>query len=211
MGSRKQICWRFRLIVQLNSVRIRKLLMPQGFKIFFWETVEVILISAAIILPIRYFLVQPFFVKGQSMEPTFEDGDYLIIDEISFRFRDLDRGEVVVFRFPKEPSQFYIKRVIGLPGETVEIKDGKVRIYPAGGGQSFALEEPYLSPGERTGGAQRMFIGSGSYFVLGDNRDASYDSRRWGLVSRSDIIGRVWLRPWPFANVRVFAAPAYQQ
>ncbi|MBI2633703.1 MAG: signal peptidase I [Parcubacteria group bacterium] len=178
-------------------------------KIFFWETVEVILISAAIILPIRYFLVQPFFVKGQSMEPTFEDGDYLIIDEISFRFREPERGEVVVFRFPKEPSQFYIKRVIGLPGETVEIKDGKVRIYPAGGGPTLVLEESYLAPGERTGGEQRMFIDAGSYFVLGDNRDASYDSRRWGLVSRSNTIGRVWLRPWPFTNARVFAAPIY--
>src|SRR3989344_8898539 len=88
---------------------------------FVWETIKVVVISLAIILPIRYYLVQPFFVKGASMEPSFEDGDYLLINEISYRFSAPERGDVIVFRYPKDRSQFFIKRIVGLPGETVEI------------------------------------------------------------------------------------------
>ncbi|MBI4160765.1 MAG: signal peptidase I [Candidatus Yanofskybacteria bacterium] len=86
---------------------------------FIWETVKIIIVSLAIIVPIRYFIVQPFFVKGASMESSFADGDYILIDEITYRFRNPDRGEVVVFRFPEDHSQFFIKRIIGLPNETL--------------------------------------------------------------------------------------------
>jgi len=182
--------------------------MMKGLKLFLLETVEVILISAAIILPIRYFLVQPFFVKGQSMEPTFRDRDYLIIDEVSFRLREPQRGEVVVFRFPQQPSQFYIKRIIGLPGETVEIADGRVKIIPRDGAPAV-LDERYLAPNEKTLGNARVTLGQNQFFVLGDNRDASYDSRRWGTLPKDDIIGRVWIRPWPVAMFSVFAAVDY--
>ena len=140
------------------------------------------------------------------MEPVFSDGDYLIIDEVSFRFREPDRGEVIVFRFPQAPSQFYIKRVIGLPGETVEIRDGKVRIYSAGDPSGFFLPEPYLAPGERTDGDLSVKVGQDEYFVLGDNRQASYDSRRWGMVPKIDIIGRVWVRPWPIPHFDIFSS-----
>src|SRR4030042_6171778 len=101
---------------------------------FIWEVSKIIIIALVIVLPIRYLLFQPFFVKGQSMEPNFEDGDYLIIDELSYRFREPARGEVIVFKYPDEPSQRYIKRIIGLPGETVEIQSGKVAIYNEEGG-----------------------------------------------------------------------------
>jgi len=131
------------------------------------------------------------------------------VDEVSFRFRPPQRGEVVVFRFPRRTSEFYIKRLIGLPGETVEIAGGKVRIYndqfPAG----FSLEENYLGPTARTEGFLRVTLGKDEYFVLGDNRQASYDSRRWGVLPREDIIGRVWLRPWPIPEATIFAAPNY--
>src|SRR3989338_11483072 len=96
---------------------------------FIWETTKVVAISLAIILPIRYYLVQPFFVKGASMEPSFEDGDYLLVDEISYRFSEPIRGDVIIFRYPEDRSQFFIKRIVGLPGETVEIKNNKVIIY----------------------------------------------------------------------------------
>lgn len=183
--------------------------MFRQLKVFFWETAEVILISLAIILPVRYFLVQPFFVKGQSMEPTFADGDYLVIDEISYRFREPSRGETVVFRFPQDSSQFYIKRVLGLAGETVEIRGGVVRIFNQEYPNGFTLRESYLPRQERTEGDLRVRLGPDEYFVLGDNRRASYDSRRWGSVSKQDIIGRVWLRPWPITQNAVFGAPAY--
>ncbi|MFN7088202.1 MAG: signal peptidase I [Candidatus Paceibacteria bacterium] len=182
--------------------------MLRDIKLFILETVEVILISAAIILPIRYFLVQPFFVKGQSMEPTFYDGDYLIIDELSFRFREPQRGEVVVFRFPQQPSQFYIKRIIGLPGETIEILAGKINITTPSG-EKFLLSEPYLKNKEKTLGNLKITLEKNQYFVLGDNRDSSYDSRRWGPLPKDNIVGRVWIRPWPFDSFEVFAAPIY--
>ena len=95
---------------------------------FVWETIKVVVVSLAIILPIRYYLVQPFFVKGASMEANFEDGDYLLVDEISYRFSEPARGDVIIFRYPEDRSQFFIKRIIGLPGETVEIKSNKVTI-----------------------------------------------------------------------------------
>jgi len=163
-----------------------------------WEIVKVLLISLAIVLPIRYFVVQPFIVRGASMEPNFEDREYLIIDELSYLLRDPKRGEVVVFRYPRDPSQFFIKRVIGLPGERVEIRNGRVRImneeYPEG----FTLEEPYLDPPHRpTRPDFSVSLGEDAYFVLGDNRDSSSDSRIWGELERKYVMGRTLLRAWP--------------
>src|SRR6185369_4217342 len=103
--------------------------MRQEALAFIWETVKVVVISLAIIIPVRYFLVQPFFVKGASMEHTFEDGDYILIDEIGYRFHEPARGDVLVFRYPEDQTQFFIKRIIGMPNETVEIKNDQVKIY----------------------------------------------------------------------------------
>ena len=108
---------------------------------FIWETAKVVVVSLAIIIPIRYFLVQPFFVKGASMEATFDDGNYILIDEISYRFRDPARGEVVVFRFPEDKTQFFIKRIIGLPEETVEIKNDQIIIHNKQHPEGFVLNE----------------------------------------------------------------------
>jgi signal peptidase I len=101
----------------------------KGTAIFLWETARTIIISLAIIIPVRYFLIQPFFVRGASMEPNFHDGEYLIIDELSYRLGEPERGDVIIFKYPKNPSQYYIKRIIGLPMETVEIKDGQIIVY----------------------------------------------------------------------------------
>lgn len=176
-------------------------------KIFSLELLESILLSLIIILPIRFFVIQPFFVKGQSMEPNFHENDYLIIDEISYRFRPPSRGEVIVLRSPiqRDRDYFFIKRIIGLPGETVEIKNNQVIIYSEAFPQGMVLDEPYLGKGVVTEGNLRVTLGPDQYFVLGDNRTASYDSRRWGLLSRRDIVGRVWLRLWPIKSATVFA------
>ena len=165
---------------------------------FVWETIKVVVISLAIILPIRYYLVQPFFVKGASMESNFEDGDYLLIDEISYRFSEPARGDVIVFRYPEDRSQFFIKRIIGLPGETIEVKNNKVIIYNAESTDGFALAEDYLDTNQETLGNLLTRLDDNEYFVLGDNRLASSDSRRWGPVNRTLITGRVLLRAWPF-------------
>lgn len=175
--------------------------------LFIWELVKVVAISMAIILPIRYFLIQPFYVKGASMEPNFEDREYLIIDELSYRFRPPQRGEVVVFRYPLEPREFFIKRIIGLPGEQVHIADGRVLITPPGQATAIALDEPYLAPGTKIEGTNSVKLGDSEYFVMGDNRGASLDSRVFGAISRSFITGRVVLRGWPLNRVNLFLQP----
>jgi len=167
---------------------------------FVWETIKVVVISLAIILPIRYYLVQPFFVKGASMEPNFEDGDYLLVNEISYRFSVPERGDVVIFRYPLDPSQFFIKRIIGLPDETVEIKDNTVTVYNKDKPEGFVLDESYLAPEQRTLGNSVTKLDDNEYFVMGDNRLQSSDSRRWGMVNKSLITGKAFLRPWPFTR-----------
>jgi len=176
---------------------------------FVWETIKVVVISLAIILPIRYYLVQPFFVKGASMESNFEDGDYLLIDEISYRFSEPVRGDVIVFRYPEDRSQFFIKRIIGLPGETIEIKNNKVIIYNAGNIDGLPLVENYLNSDQKTLGNLLVRLDDNEYFVLGDNRLASSDSRRWGPVNETLITGRAFLRAWPFTKFDKILTPIY--
>lgn len=175
---------------------------------FFWEMVRVAIISLAIILPVRYFLIQPFYVKGASMEPNFYDHEYLVIDEISYRFNSPERGDIVVFKYPKDPSQYFIKRVIGLPGDKVKIQDNSVFI------NGTKLNETYLPEGIETvlplRGYGDVTLAADEYFLLGDNRTQSLDSRVFGPVKREYIVGRTWLRGWPFSRITVFNAPEYK-
>jgi len=180
----------------------------KSFLLFVWEVAKIVIIALVIVVPIRYFLFQPFFVKGQSMEPNFENGDYLIVDEISYRFHDPQRGDVVVFKYPYNSSQRYIKRIIGLPGETVEIKDGKVIIINDKENQVLD-ESKYLSSSVQTFGNGDFVINPGEYFVLGDNRSVSADSRSWGLLPRYDMVGKVFLRAWPLTTFKEIKTPAY--
>ena len=166
-----------------------------------WEIFKILLISFVIVIPIRYFIVQPFIVRGASMEPTFMDREYLIIDEASYYFREPARGESIVFRYPRDPRQYFIKRIIGLPGERVEISEGKVKIYNVEHPTGFVLEEPYLSEMNReTRPAENVQLGKDDYFVMGDNRIASSDSRVWGTLKREYITGRTLLRAWPLGR-----------
>lgn len=172
---------------------------------FFWELIKVVIVAAVIIIPIRYFLVQPFFVRGASMEPTFHDGEYLIIDQLSYRLREPQRGEIIVFRFPNNRSQFFIKRIIGLPGDTLTVTTGQVVITNSEYLQGAILNEAaYLAPEIRTGGQLTVTLADEEYFVLGDNRFSSSDSRSWGVLKRNDIIGRTLLRAFPFDRFTLF-------
>lgn len=186
-----------------------KLSPRQEVLAFIWETVKIIIISLAIIIPVRYYLVQPFFVKGASMEHTFEDGDYILIDEISYRFNEPQRGDIVVFRFPEDHSQFFIKRIIGLPGETVVIQNDQVKVFNVEHKDGLVLPEPYLSQGEHTLGDLRVKLDEKEYFVLGDNRLQSSDSRRWGPLNRTLITGRVFARAWPIDTIKLFKGQSY--
>lgn len=192
-----------------------------GVGSFVLEIVKVFLLAFIIIVPIRIFLFQPFFVQGASMEPNFENDEYLIINELGYKetaadiygthlftvepFREVDRGVVIVFRYPKNRSQFFIKRVIGLPGEKVELNDGKVFIYNDENPDGFQLDESaYLSRSVKTSGNLVLRLKEDEYFVMGDNRPASLDSRSWGPVNEGDIVGKVMLRAWPLDRLDVF-------
>lgn len=181
----------------------------KSFFQFWWEILKIVLLALVIVIPIRYFLFQPFLVKGQSMEPNFHDNDYLIIDEISYRIREPERGEVIVFKSPQNPSQRFIKRVIGLPGETIEIKDDKVMIIKEDKVQILD-ESSYLSPSLKTPGNLITTLNKNEYFVLGDNRRVSSDSRSWGLLPGKNIIGRVIFRAWPITALALIEEPKYE-
>jgi signal peptidase I len=180
--------------------------MFKKFFLFIWEFAKVAAISLAIIIPVRYFLIQPFYVKGASMEPNFHDKEYLIINEIGYRFDQPKRGEVVVFRYPKDPQEYFIKRIIGLPEESIMIKDGQVTVYNSEHQDGFVLNEEYLGKGTPTvaSSEEKIVLGANEYFVMGDNRTASLDSRVFGPLDRSFIIGRVWWRGWPLSRMAVF-------
>lgn len=176
--------------------------MPEGEKEnFLKEVLTFGAIALVVVLPIRLFVAQPFVVSGSSMEPTFENGEYLIIDELSYRFEEPERGDVVVFHYPKDPKKYFIKRIIGLPGETVHIRPSSVSITGTDG-KEIALEEPYLV-NEGNGENEDVSIGHDQYFVMGDNRPASSDSRMWGLLPRENIAGRAFLRLLPLMNADI--------
>ena len=171
---------------------------PSGWEVL-GEIIQFLVISFVLVFGLRTFVAQPFIVSGSSMDPTFEDGQYLIVDEITYRFREPERGEVIIFRYPKDPSKFFIKRVVGLPGETILIQKGKVSIKEDE--ETVVLEEPYTQ-GLTIKDMSRN-LGDNEYFVLGDNREASSDSRIWGPVPREDVIGRALFRLLPVAHADV--------
>jgi len=180
----------------------------KNFFVFLWEIIKIVIVALLIVIPIRYFLFQPFLVKGQSMEPNFHDGDYLIIDEISYRFREPERGEVVVFKYPKATFQRFIKRVIGFPGETIEIRDGQVKIYNKEK-EILILDETNYLGDLKTPGSLKISLAENEYFVLGDNRSVSADSRSWGPLPKKYIVGRVFFRLWPLTTLAKIEVPAY--
>lgn len=168
-----------------------------------WDTVRFIIIALAIVVPIRMFVAQPFFVSGASMDPTFADGQYLIVDEISYRLNEPKRGDVVIFRYPKAPAQYFIKRVVGLPGETIFIKEqGQVFIKNNTEKALLAIKEPYVVF-PRPDQIERV-LEPDEYFVMGDNRAGSFDSRAWGPVKRDLIIGKAFLRLFPLSGAEIF-------
>ena len=177
------------------------------------EILEIIIIAVIVVFFVRTYIVQPFLVRGSSMAPNFLTGDYILIDELSLHFRNPQRGEVVVLRYPQNPSIYFIKRIIGLPGERILIKDNKITIFNNEHKDGFVLNEPYLKSNSitepRPNKLNEFILGSNEYFVLGDNRQYSYDSRDWGLLKRQNIIGIAKLRLWPIKEFSVFAAPSY--
>ena len=152
-----------------------------------------------IIVPFRMFVAQPYVVSGASMDPTFKDGDYLIVDQLTPRFEELSRGEVLIFKYPLDPSRSFIKRVIGLPGETLDIQSGVVHIKNSMHPEGLTLAEPYVVHGQES--TLTVTLTSDEYFVMGDNRAGSLDSRIWGALNKKFIIGHPIIRLLPLPKI----------
>lgn len=184
------------------------------------EVLEIAVIAVGAVFIIRTFLVQPFLVSGTSMYPTFQDGNYVLTDELTFRVRPPERGEVVVFHDPEDYSTYFIKRVIGLPGERITIASNTVTVYNNQHPDGLLLNESYLPVGTQTtqnacqggistGNVCTFTLSSSTYLMFGDNRPDSYDSRSWGPLPAKNIVGLVRLRLWPLNEIEAFTAPNY--
>lgn len=171
------------------------------------EIVKFSIIAILIVIPIRMFIAQPFIVSGASMDDTFHSGEYLIVDQVSYYFTAPARGDVVIFRYPRDPSKFFIKRVIGLPGDTITIENAQVTITNTTHPDGFTLDEPYIksmAPAPKF----TETLGDREYFVMGDNRDQSSDSRSWGVLQEDRIIGRALVRLFPPQEISFFPGAA---
>lgn len=179
---------------------------------FLWELSRIVIIAFIIMVGFRYFVAEPFIVSGSSMVPNYHNREYLVVNKLSYRFNEPHRGDVIVFKYPKDTTQYFIKRVIGLPGEKVKVENGKVFIYNTEYPEGKALTEDYLSNQDITFGKDDIVsLGSDEFYVLGDNRLASSDSRVWGVLPRHDIVGTAWLRVFPLNTFGTtdFPEPAF--
>lgn len=165
-----------------------------------------ILVLFAIFLPIRLFVAEPFLVYGSSMEPNFDTGDYIIVDELVYKIRKPARGDVVVLKPPYDEKKHLIKRIIGLPGETIEVDATRVTIFNKDNPNGYLLSEPYVDPSYQSARVARYSLGTNEYFVMGDNRTVSYDSRNWGPLPEDNIKGRALLRLYPFYSMSILPA-----
>lgn len=178
----------------------------------FWHQVrewaQVIIVALIVAVPIRMFIAEPFIVNGASMDPTFATGQFLIVDRLGYRFESPQRGDVIVFEYPGDPSVYYIKRIIGLPGERVALKDGHVSIIQASSTQPLILDETYVTKERASHDTTTLppheVLGPTEYFVMGDNRAQSSDSRVWGPLDYKFIIGRPLVRLTPFTAMSLF-------
>ena len=177
----------------------------------FLEVFEVAVIAIGAVFLVRTFLVQPFLVSGLSMSPNFSNGDYVLVDELTYDLRAPERGEVVVVHDPEDYSTYFIKRIIGLPNDHVVIKNDAITVFNGVHPQGFVLNESYLPKGTDTSGSYDFRLSTSTYLLLGDNRSLSYDSRMWGFLPAKNIVGLVRVRLWPLNELTAFAAPHYQQ
>ena len=164
-----------------------------------WDIIKFVIFALIIVIPIRMFVAQPFLVKGRSMDPTFHEKDYLIVDEFSYHFREPKRGEVIIFRFPGNPKEHFIKRVIGIPGDTINIENGKVTVKSKDGVVNV-IDEGYIK-NHSYETIHDVEVPDGNIYVMGDNRSESYDSRMWGLMPIDLATGRAFLRLYPFNKI----------
>lgn len=181
----------------------------KGIGAFFLDIIETIVVALAIFVVVYLFLFQPHQVKGKSMEPNFDDGEYILTDKVSYRIGVPKRGDVIVFKAPKNEEVDYIKRIIGLPGDTVNIQNGKVFINGTDINETYLPADFVTFPGSFLSEGSSATVPDGEFFVLGDNRNHSSDSREWGFITRKEIIGKAFFRYWPFSHFGVIPTVKY--
>ncbi|MEK7526768.1 MAG: signal peptidase I [Patescibacteria group bacterium] len=165
---------------------------------FILDILQVVVFAVAIFLFVYLLVLQPHKIKGQSMDPTFKDSEFLLTDKITYRFGEPKRGDVVVFKAPPDDKDEYIKRIIGLPGDTVKVQGGKVYVN-----NTLLDEKAYLDtsvvtqPGIFAAEGREIKVSQGEYFLMGDNRPHSFDSRNFGPISQEKFTGRAWVSYWP--------------
>lgn len=169
---------------------------------FFKELLKFVLIAFIIVVPFRWFVAQPFIVNGASMEPTFKDNEYLIVDQLSHRIKNPERGEVIIFKYPKDPSKYFIKRIIGLPSETLEINGSEIKITNNEFPDGFTIDETYIT--YQKNNKLKIELSEDEYFVMGDNRASSSDSRVWGPLKKKLLVGRPLVRLFPVNRFNFF-------
>jgi signal peptidase I len=175
--------------------------------LFVYDVFKTVSTVLGVAFLIRFFLIQPFYVSGPSMEPNFHNNQYIIVDQVTYRFSKPKRGDVVVFKWPQNIAISFIKRVIATPGETVEVRNGEVYIYNKDNPNGIKLQESYIDID--TQNDVRRTLAKGEYFVMGDNRHNSSDSRIWGPVARHLIVGKVWVVIYPFKDFEAVPRPSY--
>lgn len=174
---------------------------------FSFEAIKIVVLASITVFVVRSYIFKPFYVKGSSMQPSFNEHDYLIVDQLTYNFREPKRGEVVVFRPPVGQRDYYLKRIIGLPGERVRIEKGKVIVCDV---SCEVLKEKYIRKDDlNLEGTYSVTLGGDQYFVLGDNRDNSSDSRIFGPIDREAIVGKIWFRGYPIPRIDEFDPPKY--
>lgn len=194
----------------LNNQSLNQLNEQPRQENFIKEIVKFTIIALLIVIPIRAYVAQPFIVSGASMDPTFATGQYLIVDQISYDIHEPARGDVIIFRYPRDPKTFFIKRIIGLPGETVHSDEGIITIFNEEHPDGLHLDESYISTEHRTEDSFETRLGPTEYFVMGDNRAQSSDSRAWGPLEAKYIIGTPFVRVIPLSKLGLFPGELQQ-
>ncbi len=200
-----------------ESIRVHQVMKKifHSLYLFVTDILETAVLAFALFIIVNVFVAQLHQVYGNSMLPDFHNGEYLLTDKVTYRLRPPERGEVIIFKAPEAPHLDYIKRIIGLPGETLMIKDNQVYVFNGTHPDGLVLKESYLKPGAVTEGKKsisegvKFVIPPDSYVVFGDNREVSSDSRTWGVITKSEIIGRSLVRLWPPSTFTVIAHARY--
>lgn len=176
---------------------------------FFFEVIQTIVFAVSIFLFIYLLVLQPHRIKGSSMEPNFHDGEYLLTDKITYRFNEPKKGDVVVFKAPPTYEDEFIKRIIGVPGDRIRVTESGVYINDQLLIESYIPQTTKTRPGRFTTDGQTVVVPDGQFFVMGDNREKSQDSRNIGFIPEDKITGRAWLVYWPVSDAGIINSPEY--